>query len=120
MIPLLNLIFWVTLLLYILLETDAPVEYGRFLHLKFIKYKQFEEKQQLFPDLKYSQFLSNYYPNFFIKLMTCQTCLAAWLNILAFTFFSKDLGGWQFLGITIIGSWIGVAGLKLILNKLYE
>jgi hypothetical protein len=42
------------------------------------------------------------------------------LNILAFTFFSKDLGGWQFLGITIIGSWIGIAGLKLILNKLYE
>ena len=120
MIDIVCFVFWVTILLYILLETDAPVEYCKFLHLKFTKYKQFEEKQQLFPDLKYSQFLAANYPNFFIKLVTCSECLAVWMNYFGFLCFSKDLGGWQFLGLTILGSWISFAGLKFILKKLYE
>lgn len=113
-------IFWITVLLYILLETDAVVEYARFLRLKCTKYNLFEEKQQLFPDLKYSQFLAANYPNFFVRLVTCGECLAVWLNYFGYLWFSKDLGGWQFLGLTIIGSWISLAGLKFILKKLYE
>jgi len=113
-------IFWVTLVLYVLLETDAIPKWGKFLEFKFLKYEEYEEKRKVFEDMKYKTFLSTFYPNFFVQLVSCQECLCVWLNIIGFSLFSNFLGGWPWFALTTLGSLIAIAGLNYILKKLYE
>jgi len=117
-----NILFisWIALILYVLLETDAPVKYAEFFGLKVVKYKEFKEKKDMFPDLKYKNFLSTYYGNFLVYLLTCQECLCVWLNIIGFLIFPHWLHGWAFFGITTIGSLFLIALFNFILRKLYE
>jgi len=114
-------IFWVTLVLYVLLETDAVPKWARFLDVKWLKYEEYEKKQEMFgSELKYRVFLSSNYKNFFVFLLTCQECLCVWLNIIGFNIFKSELGGWGFFGVTTIFSLVTIAALNFILRKLYE
>lgn len=108
------------MVLYVLLETDAVPKWAGVLGLRFFKYQEFKDKQGLFGDMKYKNFLASSYPNFFIYLLTCQECLCVWLNIIGFIFFPQALSGWGFFGITTIGSLIAIATLNRLLRKLYE
>jgi hypothetical protein len=103
-----------------LLETDAPPKYFELFGLKFTKFREFKEKQGLFGDIKYKNFLASNYPNFFVYLFTCQECLCVWFNIIGFTLFSSILGGWQMFGITTILSLVGIALFNFIIKRLYE
>lgn len=113
-------IFWIALVLYVLLQTDAVPKWAEFFGLKFFKYEKYKEKNSLFGGIKYKDFLASNYPNFFITLVTCQECLCVWLNIIGFIFFAPALGGWAFFGITTVGSLVAIAALNFILRKLYE
>lgn len=113
-------IFWIVLFLYIYFETDALVSWGKLLKLKFLKYEEFEEKQKIFSDIRYTDFLIMKYSNFFIKLITCAECLCVWINIILFIFLNQDLGGWRFFAVNTIGSLLGFAFFKFVLKKLYE
>lgn len=113
-------IFWIILFLYIYFETEALISWAKLLKLKFFKYEEYEEKQKIFPDIKYTDFLIMKYNNFIIKLITCAECLSVWINIFLFLFFSNELGGWRFLAVNIIGSLFGFAFFKFILKKMYE
>ena len=79
------IIFWNVLILYVLLETDAIYKWAKLFKLKFFKYKEFEEKKEIYQ--KYQYFIRSKYPNFIVSLVTCQECLAIWLNIMQFVFF---------------------------------
>lgn len=114
------LIFWVTLILYILLETDAVVKWAEALRLKFFKYEEFKERQKLFGDIKYHQFLAGNYNNIFVALFACSECLCIWLNIIGFIIFAPELGGWAMFAPTAMTSMIFIALFKLILKRLYE
>ena len=113
-------IFWIALVLYVLLETDAIPKWAELFGLTCFKYNEFKEKQQMFGDLKYKNFLATYYPSFPIFLLTCQECLCIWLNILGFCFLPAFLGGWSYFGVASVGSLVCIAGLNFVLKKLYE
>ena len=113
-------IFWITLVLYVLLETDAVPKWAEAFGLKFFKYEEWKAKNEMFGGLSYKTFLSMNYGNFFVYLVTCQECLCVWLNILGFILFPSFVGGWAFFGITVIGSLISIAVVNFILKKLYE
>lgn len=119
-----NIIFigWVTLILYILQETDAIPQWGKILHLKFTKYSEYEKQldNAFGLNLKYTHFLLSRYPNFLVNLFTCAECLCVWLNILGFILFGTLLGGIWMFGITTLGSIIGIAFFKYVLKKFYE
>ena len=111
-------IFWNILILYILLETDAIYKWAKLFKLKCFKYQEFEEKQAIFQ--RYQYFLSSKYPNFIVSLITCQECLAIWLNIMQFVFFSNLLGGWMAFGLNCIATLYGASVFKYLLKKTYE
>lgn len=113
------LVAWITLIVYILLETDAIPEWGKLLRLKFLKYEEYE-KQQTSLGLRYKYFLLSKHPNFIVHLITCQECLSVWLTIFGFLLFREELGGWQRFGLTALGSIKGIAAFKFILKRLYE
>jgi hypothetical protein len=113
------LVCWIVFLLYVLLETDAIPKWGKFLRLKFLKYQEYEKSCAIFGSLAYRHFLLSKYPNFFVFLFACQECLAVWFTIFGYAAFYTELGGWKTFGITVIGSWVGIAFLKWILKKLY-
>lgn len=113
-------IFWITLVLYVLLETDAVPKWAALFRLKFFKYEEWETKSGIFGGIDYKTFLSTNYKNFFIYLVTCQECLCVWLNIIGFLIWSKHFGGWSYFGISVIGSLMSIAALKFVLRKFYE
>lgn len=113
-------IFWIIMILFIILETDAIPKWAEFLKFRCMKYAEFNEKRKIFPDLKYKNFLSAYHSNFFVALFTCQECLCVWLNILGFICFGKYIGGWAYFGISTIGSLLGIAFFNFLLKKIYE
>ena len=115
-----SFIFWVVLILYVLLETEAVPKWGEFLNIKCLKCDEYKEKQKIFGDIKYKTFLQTVYPNFFIHLLCCQECLCVWLNIVGFIIFSDKLGGWENFGVTTLASFIAIAAFNFILKKLYE
>ena len=117
-----NLLYigWAVLVLYVLLDTDAIPKWAKLLRLKFCKYDEYEKKQNLFGNIKYTHFLISNYPNFLTYLFTCQECLGVWLTIGAFAGWSEHLHGWGFFGLTALGVLIGIALFKFILKKLYE
>lgn len=113
-------IFWIILFLYIYFETDALMSWSKLLRLKFLKYKEYEEKQKIFPEIKYTDFLLMNSDGFFIKLITCPECLSVWINIILFMLFSQDLGGWRFFAVNTIGTISAFAFFKWFLKKMYE
>lgn len=114
------LIGWITVIIYILHETDAVPKWAKLLRLKFLKFDEYDKRQGIFSDLKYRHFLCAKYPNFFVELMTCQECLCVWLNILGYAFFAQFLGGWETFGVTIVISWMAIGAFKKLLGKIYE
>jgi len=111
-------IYWVILILYILLETDAVLKWAELFKLKMFKYKEFNEKRDIYG--KYTFFLNAKYPNFLVSLLTCQECLCVWLNIIGFSIFSNYLNGWVAFAPDVLLSLMGIAAFKKILKNLYE
>lgn len=113
-------VFWIILILYIWLETDAFFKWAKLFKIKPF-YKDYEERLNYFSGLKYIDYLMMKFPrNFFINLITCQECLVIWLNILCFICFSQQLGGWLYFGINTLASIWGIAWIKSSLKNFYE
>ena len=113
-------ILWVTLIIYVLLETDAVPKWGKLLRMSFLRYEDYDKQIGIFGNIKYKDFLLSKYQNFFIYLVTCQECLCVWVNILSFAIFPKVFGGWWLFGATTLGCIAAIALFKFILRKLYE
>ena len=78
-----NLIALQTLILIIIFETDALIEYARLLRLhKFFKLKSYGEMYDNNLELTYFNYLRQYHDSFFIRLVTCPICLSCWLCLI--------------------------------------
>lgn len=112
------LIFFIIVISYIWLETNACIEYSKLLKLDFI-YKKYEEHCQKFPSMKstYQDYLLFTHNNYFTRLLTCSDCLIVVLNLLALPL-SK--GSWQMLGFSITISWLIFYLLKIVKRKAHE
>jgi hypothetical protein len=112
------IIFWNILFLYILLETEAIYKWSKLFKLKFMKYNEFEEKIDIYGEYKF--FLAARYPNFLVSLLTCQECLAVWINIIQFIIIPEVLGGWWYFGVNCVFTITGISYFKYLLKKFYE
>jgi len=113
-------IFFTTLVIYLFLETEAFPKWAELLKLKFLKYQEFKQFQNIFPQTSYPIFLKTKYPNFATSLVSCQECLCVWFNIIGFIFMSESFGGWSKFGPVTIFSLLSIALFKKAIKKLYE
>jgi hypothetical protein len=77
--------------MYIWFNTDAFIEYCRY--IRYFSYK-FKVKEYLsfrdkYPNISYHAFLILNYNNFFIRLITCPSCLGVWLNFVTVLFYNN-------------------------------
>lgn len=84
-------IFWTNFILFIWFETDAFVEYLKFLKLsKFFKIDSFETyKKESNPRITYHSYLRQKHPSFITKLVTCVPCLSFWVVLMINLIFSS-------------------------------
>ena len=75
--------------MYIWFNTDAFIEY--FQHIKYLsdlfKIKEYFSFREKFNNLNYHTFLLLNYNNFFIRLITCPSCLGVWLSFISCLFY---------------------------------
>ena len=74
-----------SIILLILFNTDAFVEYCRLIKplRKLFKIHKFDEAYQNDFELNYVTYLRINHNNFFVRLITCPTCLNFWLSIVS-------------------------------------
>lgn len=73
----------VTLILIVWFNTDAFVEYSRILRLNHLfKIDKFDEAYKNDFELTYLLYLRRDHNCFFVRLITCPTCLAFWLSLI--------------------------------------
>jgi len=74
-----------SIILLILFNTDAFVEYCRLIKplRKLFKIDKFDEAYQNDFELNYVTYLRINHNNFFVRLITCPTCLNFWLSIVS-------------------------------------
>jgi hypothetical protein len=94
--------------IYVLLETNALVEYASLLRKiikkDFFKLDAFYEYRMMTKGLSdYATFLLTKYPSFWVKLATCPTCLLVWGNGI-YALLNEDFS--KFL-MAVFFSWIG-------------
>lgn len=81
---------WILFILFVWFETDAFLEYSRLLKLsRLFKIDRFDEQRILNPKAYYLTFLRKNYNNFFIRLITCLSCLTFWLSLLCCIIFQN-------------------------------
>lgn len=102
-----NAIFMIGMILLVWFKTDAFNEYCKVFGLdeKF-HLDQYNQLLKDGGDLSYPEFLIEYYPSFFTKLLSCPICLSMWLSIVMSIF----------VGFSAIGtlSFFGLISYKLI------
>ena len=111
---LLSLTLFLSIILFILFETDALVQYIKFFKLEKAA-PSFEEYNQIIESggyVKYLEYLRKIDDRFLIQLGSCFICLSVWISL----FFT--LVSWNILNYPVInfGGLIGFLILKL-LNK---
>lgn len=108
--------------LYIWFDTDAVSEWASLFHLKFLKYREYDEikKSSLsaMAGKSYCDFLLfKYGDNFFIRGITCPVCFTVWVNIALLCVFYSKLSV-LLIGPNILLSWILYHALRWVLQKL--
>lgn len=111
------LIFNIITILYIWFDTDAIVEYAKLFRLRFFKYKEYENRHEVYKDCEYAIFIAAKYNNFFTKLAACPICLSVWFN---FLFISVILRDFKLLGIHIVLTWLGYNIIRWIIKECNE
>ncbi len=96
-----NAIFMISLILLVWFKTDAFNEYCKLFKLdKKFYLQQYNQVLEDGSELSYPDFLVEYYPSFFTKLISCPICLSVWLGIVFSIFVSLySLGTLSFLGL---------------------
>lgn len=103
----LYIVFLIVSALYIWFDTSAFVDWAKLFRLKFLRYDDYLEARNSalgkITASSYPDFLAiKYKGNFFIKLITCPTCLAVWLNLISVFFLPRAIS----IGIDIVATWI--------------
>ena len=111
-----DLLFLVPIITYILLDTNAVVEYSKLFKLKFFHYQEYFAQNKSFP-LNYQEFLLLKYDNFWTELFSCSICLSVWLNIIGYLIFWLNFRN---IGFNIFFSWILYFWLKSFIKKSNE
>lgn len=93
----------VVVMLYIWINTDAFIQYSRFLNLKTYKnFLQFRN-ERLGIINTYIDYITLKHDNFLSNLIICPICLGVWLNILGFLIFGFPF---KVLGVSIFLTWV--------------
>lgn len=126
----LGMIFTFVVILYTWFNTTAFVEYANLLGLKkFFRIDKMIEQQRVMTHFKdYPTFLLYEYGQpgqnrlqvFFIRLITCPTCIAVWLNIIALCVFNRRIGGVTLLAFNILATWWLYSKIKKSLAQIDE
>ena len=116
-----NYVTIIVVLLYIWFDTDAFIEWAKFLKLSCFKYKEYQNlKKTDFGQTmitNYVDFLTFSYSKwFFIKIISCSLCLSTWMGIIAVLMTRQ----YQEVGNIILTSWIGYYGLRWVIKKTNE
>ncbi len=106
-------LFTIIVLVYLFIETQAPIEYFRLFRLKFTKYEEYFRFKEQTPSMEYLNFILMKYPSFWTKLISCPICLIVWANLLLVACNFK----WKLIGFNIFWCLVGYFGLKLLINK---
>ena len=85
------LIFFQALILLVWFNTDAFIEYLKYLPFDLFKIKSYFTAKQNDVTLTYHNYLLFNYNNFFIRLITCPICLNVWLSIINCIIFTNIL-----------------------------
>jgi hypothetical protein len=75
-------IFFQVLILLIWFNTDAFIEYFRYIPFDLFKIKAYHKAKQNDVTLSYHNYLLFYHTNFLTKLITCPICLNVWISII--------------------------------------
>jgi hypothetical protein len=80
---LLSSICFISLVLFLLFDTNVIADYCKFLKLNPPHFKEYLEIEKNGGSAHYLKFVRGvYHNNFFIKLISCSTCLSVWLSLI--------------------------------------
>ena len=80
----------IAIILLIWFDTDAFVEYAKLFRLDFFFFlSDFEEQQNVNPELTYPDYLVIYHQSFFTRLLSCPKCISFWLTLFSCIFIVK-------------------------------
>jgi hypothetical protein len=115
----LEFLSFIIVILYVLFDTDAIPEYLGLIDKNWFKINDYNKFKQIGSiPLSYLEWLSSLFPNnFFLKLLSCSTCLIPWLVFL-FNFLCNL--NWKTIGYEILIVWVTYPLLRRIIKKLYE
>jgi hypothetical protein len=82
----LNIIFLQSLILLCWFNTDAFIEYFKYIPSDKFKIKAYLTAKSSDVTLTYHMYLLLNHYNFFVKLITCPICLNTWLSIMSSAF----------------------------------
>lgn len=79
--------------MHIWFNTDAFIEYIQYIKVLSdrFKVKEYLLFRQKFSNINYHSFLLLNYNNFFIRLITCPSCIGVWLNLITAIFYSNKM-----------------------------
>lgn len=80
------MLYIIVTILIIWFNTDAFIEYGKILHLPYIKIKEYFLAKEKDCTLTYHTYLLYKHNNFFTRLITCPICTTSWLCIFSYVF----------------------------------
>lgn len=83
-------VFYVVFLMFIWFKTDFFIEYSKLFKLnKIFKIDNWDDYKNINPKIAYLEYLRIKFPNFFIKIITCEYCLLFWIVLLSCLFFKN-------------------------------
>lgn len=77
--------------MYIWFKTDALLEYFKYIDFfsRIFKIKEYYIFREKYNNIGYHTFLIINYNNFFIRLITCPSCIGVWLTMISTIFYDN-------------------------------
>lgn len=74
---------YVSFILYIWFHTDALIEYSKLFKIeKSMNIDKWESYREINPRIGYLEYIRLKHSNFFIRLISCKSCLCFWVTLL--------------------------------------
>jgi hypothetical protein len=79
---------WVSFVLFILYQTDAVYEYGKFLPEFLTRRKEYERLAKPY-NISYSLYMRTEYDSFLMRMWSCPICSGVWISVMVALLFSR-------------------------------
>ncbi|NBP01174.1 MAG: hypothetical protein EBU90_13755 [Proteobacteria bacterium] len=78
-------------IIYVWFKTDAFIEYFKYIRLfnKLFKINEYYAFREKYNNINYHTFLLLNYNNFFIRLITCPSCISVWVTLSTLLFYNN-------------------------------